>query len=268
MTYPDGIDALVNVNATDSLAAGGHAARHNSVNTALVEVKDYLVGALGSKASLSGASFTGDVDVKKSTPIFSLEASASGQAAEIQIRTGSSRRWAIRKNNAGESGSDAGSDLEIVRYSDANALLSTPLAIFRSNALTRMSGVQSNTTANAANVQVSANGDMLRSTSSIKYKTDVETLDIEHADKVLQLRPVWYRSTSEHDKPEWSHYGLIAEEVAEIDPRLVSFMENEDGTVEPEGVQYDRLVPHLISVVQRQRAEIDALTARLDAAGI
>jgi hypothetical protein len=42
MTYPDGIDALVNVNATDSLAAGGHAARHNSVNTALGEVKDFL----------------------------------------------------------------------------------------------------------------------------------------------------------------------------------------------------------------------------------
>jgi hypothetical protein len=42
MTYPDGIDALVNVNATDSLSGGGHAARHNSVNTALEEVKDFL----------------------------------------------------------------------------------------------------------------------------------------------------------------------------------------------------------------------------------
>jgi hypothetical protein len=55
MTYPDGIDALVNVNANDSLALGGHAARHNSVNTALVEVKDYLVGALGSKLDVSAA---------------------------------------------------------------------------------------------------------------------------------------------------------------------------------------------------------------------
>jgi hypothetical protein len=54
MTYPDGIDALVNVNANDTLAAGGHAARHNSVNTALVEVKDYLVGALGSKLPIAG----------------------------------------------------------------------------------------------------------------------------------------------------------------------------------------------------------------------
>jgi hypothetical protein len=58
MTYPDGIDALVNVNANDSLAAGGHAARHNSVNTALVEVKDYLVGALGSKLDTTTAAST------------------------------------------------------------------------------------------------------------------------------------------------------------------------------------------------------------------
>jgi hypothetical protein len=42
MTYPDGIDALVNVNANDTLAAGGHAARHNSVNTALEELADVL----------------------------------------------------------------------------------------------------------------------------------------------------------------------------------------------------------------------------------
>jgi hypothetical protein len=54
MTYPDGIDALVNVNAGDTLAAGGHAARHNSVNTALVEVKDYLGPALASKLDLAG----------------------------------------------------------------------------------------------------------------------------------------------------------------------------------------------------------------------
>jgi hypothetical protein len=45
MTYPDGIDALVNVNAGDSLALGGHAARHNSVNTALDEIKVYLAGS-------------------------------------------------------------------------------------------------------------------------------------------------------------------------------------------------------------------------------
>jgi hypothetical protein len=67
MTYPDGIDALVNVNATDTLAAGGHAARHNSVNTALVEVKDYLVGALGSKVDYPSGGADGDALIKSGT---------------------------------------------------------------------------------------------------------------------------------------------------------------------------------------------------------
>jgi hypothetical protein len=56
MTYPDGIDALVNVNAGDTLAAGGHAARHNSVNTALDEVKDLLnAGDAGEVLTAAGS---------------------------------------------------------------------------------------------------------------------------------------------------------------------------------------------------------------------
>jgi hypothetical protein len=56
MTYPDGIDALVNVNATDSLALGGHAARHNSVNTALGEVKDLLNGGSAGQVLIAAGS--------------------------------------------------------------------------------------------------------------------------------------------------------------------------------------------------------------------
>jgi hypothetical protein len=36
-------------------------------------------------------------------------------------------------------------------------------------------------------------------------------------------------------------------------------------STEPEGVQYDRLIPHLISVAQRQAAQIEETMARVDA---
>lgn len=145
----------------------------------------------------------------------------------------------------------------------------------------RSTSIYNTTTANAATLYISSAGTMYRSTSSAKYKTDIETLDAEHADIVFNLRPVWYRSTTGNDPEGWSYYGLIAEEVAELDPRLVHFgaaadcgcVEDNDGHIEhelscltePEGVQYDRLVPHLISVVQRQQAAIDALEARIAA---
>jgi hypothetical protein len=55
MTYPDGIDALVNVNATDTLAAGGHAARHNSTNTALEEVRNFLASGSANTVLTAGS---------------------------------------------------------------------------------------------------------------------------------------------------------------------------------------------------------------------
>jgi hypothetical protein len=79
------------------------------------------------------------------------------------------------------------------------------------------------TTASAANTHITTSGDLFRSTSSILYKTDVEDLNDEKTDIVYKLRPVWYRSTCPNDRTDWSWYGLIAEEVAELEPRLVQW---------------------------------------------
>ena len=125
------------------------------------------------------------------------------------------------------------------------------------------------TSANAANVFINSTGFLRRSTSSIKYKTDVETLEDSYADAILGCRPVWYRSTTGNDNPEHGYWGFIAEEVAEIDPRLVHWKTteisyDENGSAveapcdpEPEGVQYDRFVPHLLNLIKRQKEQIE-----------
>jgi hypothetical protein len=98
MTYPDGIDALVNVNANDTLAAGGHAARHNSVNTALVEVKDYLVGALGSKLDLAGGKILQIVRATDATTRTTNSTSltdVTGMAVTITPQKSDSAIWII-----------------------------------------------------------------------------------------------------------------------------------------------------------------------------
>ena len=125
--------------------------------------------------------------------------------------------------------------------------------------------IYNTTTATGANVNVDASGFLRRSTSSIKYKTNVETIQDQYADAILGCRPVWYQSTCEADKPEWGYWGFIAEEVAEIDPRLCFFKEEEDGALEPEGVQYDRFVPHLLNLIKRQQQAIETLEAKVAA---
>jgi hypothetical protein len=122
-------------------------------------------------------------------------------------------------------------------------------------------GSYDNTTGNAANVFISTTGLFSRSTSSIKYKTDVEDAELSYSESlVFNSRPVWYRSLSESDPSEYSYWGFIAEEVAEIDPRMVHW--GKDG---PEGVQYERYVVHLVSVIQKQKQQLDAIESRLAA---
>jgi hypothetical protein len=133
------------------------------------------------------------------------------------------------------------------------------------------------TTANAANVHVFASGGLLRSTSSSKYKTNIEDLQNKYADAVINCRPVWYRSTCASDNPSFGWWGFIAEEVAAIDPRLVHWKTveiayDEKGSAveipcdpEPEGVAYDRFVPHLLNLIKRQGEAIAELQAKVAA---
>jgi hypothetical protein len=105
----------------------------------------------------------------------------------------------------------------------------------------------------------------------------------------MKMRPVRYRSKAKGDNKDWTFYGLIAEELAELDPRLVHYSYPVVGkqTVEkeitldngkkelrmveefiygdeliPDGVQYERLTVLLINIVQRLRVELDELKAK------
>jgi hypothetical protein len=115
-------------------------------------------------------------------------------------------------------------------------------------------GVWNNTTGGGANVNVNSNGRVQRSTSSIKWKKDVETLEDSYVDNILDnVRPVWYRSKCEGDNPNYGFYGVIAEEVVEIDPRLVELGPDN----QPEGVYYTQFIPHLLNIAKRQKQKIE-----------
>ena len=79
------------------------------------------------------------------------------------------------------------------------------------------------TTASAANAVLdsAASNSLLRSTSSVKYKRDIEPLEPARAEALMAIDPIWYRSAAKADNPSWSWYGFAAEAVAEIDPRMV-----------------------------------------------
>jgi hypothetical protein len=102
-------------------------------------------------------------------------------------------------------------------------------------------------------------------------------------DATLAIEPIWFRSLASADDPSWSFYGLAAEDVAEIDPRLVNwgyrqedytlvirqqgkqdeygeYVRNPDAKLVPDGVQYDRVA---ILQIAALKARIEALEQRL-----
>ena len=76
---------------------------------------------------------------------------------------------------------------------------------------------------------------------------------------------MWYTAKEDADTPEaQGMYGLIAEEVAEVDPTLVYWAPDEErpGEERPESVHYLQLAPLLVNVVQQQRERIVQLETR------
>ena len=139
------------------------------------------------------------------------------------------------------------------------------------------------TTAEAANAVINADGTFSRSVSSEDYKTGIEPMLDEYADAIVQgTQPIYYRSTCEADPDDLSYWGISAEQLATIDPRLVHWghstkevpqplglppktVPDLDSPLKPVGVQYSRIVPALLNVLKRQGVTIASLEARVSA---
>ena len=121
----------------------------------------------------------------------------------------------------------------------------------------RITGAYTVTTGSAANVFVTTDGVLQRSTSSIKYKTDVEDYS-KGLKEVMQLRPVTFKSiNSNNDK---TYAGFIAEELADL--KLNELVENNDSG-EPDAISYAYMVTLLTKAIQEQQEQISLLKKRL-----
>ena len=110
-----------------------------------------------------------------------------------------------------------------------------------------------NTSGGAANVAISASGEFIRSTSSLKYKKDVQNATHGLAE-VLTLRPVTYKGKSEQDG-NTVFGGLIAEEVDAVG--LSEFVQYaDDGS--PDALAYGNMVSLCIKAIQELNQKLEA----------
>ena len=123
------------------------------------------------------------------------------------------------------------------------ALLTTPTMTPWSEIYhSRSESIYTTTTASSPNVFVTSTGELQRSTSSERYKKDIEhiSLNDQQYQAIRQVKPIAYKSTTEVDNPNWTFQSFSAEELAKASPTLVLWEYEETVIDEGTGLQVTR----------------------------
>ena len=92
--------------------------------------------------------------------------------------------------------------------------------------------------------------------SDVKLKEEIEPISDSKIEKLFDLEPVEYRLKTEIKKKK--HYGLIAQDVEEIYPELIS-----DSNLGFKNVNYIELIPLLLLKMKNMQKEIDDLREQI-----
>jgi len=136
---------------------------------------------------------------------------------------------------------------------------------------TFIAGISGTAVAGAA-VKVNANGQLGVAPSSERFKAEIKPID-KASEAILALKPVSFRYKKEVDPKGTAQFGLVAEQVAKVNPALV----DRDGNGEIYTVRYEavnamllneflkvhRKVEKLEATAVEQQKEIKTLTASL-----
>jgi len=174
---------------------------------------------------------------------------AIGKTSGSAITTGG-KNSILGQYSGNQGGLDIRTASNFIVLSDGDG---NPRMYFQATGEPTIPRLVTSTTASAANVFVSATtGELVRSTSALKYKQDIRNL--EELD-ISALRPIRYKSKCERDDQTKDHLGLIADEAAGAGfEELVTRNANN----EIEGFQYERLTVVLLKSLQSLKAEFDA----------
>ncbi len=110
----------------------------------------------------------------------------------------------------------------------------------------------------ASSMAIDASGKLGTTVSSRRFKHDIKPMD-EASEAILALKPVTFHYKS--DVKNTPCFGLIAEEVAGVNPDLV--VRNKDGEIW--SVRYDQVNAMLLNEFLKARRQIDAQQKQIDA---
>lgn len=135
---------------------------------------------------------------------------------------------------------------------------SNTIRIGTSQNTTYIAGISGQTAPSGAPVLVAANGRLGTTTSSQRFKRDIEDM-AEGSDAVLSLRPVRFKYKTDIDPDGIPQFGLIAEEVEKVEPRLIL----KDAEGKPLTVRYEAVNAMLLNEFLKEHRRMQTLDQRV-----
>jgi Chaperone of endosialidase len=106
-------------------------------------------------------------------------------------------------------------------------------------------------------VSINANGQLGTTVSSRRFKKDIKPMEMT-SESILALKPVTFHY--KNDSKGTRQFGLIAEEVAEVNPDLV--VRDKDGEIY--SVRYDQVNAMLLNEFLKQHKKVEAQSQKIE----
>ncbi|MDQ3198627.1 MAG: tail fiber domain-containing protein [Verrucomicrobiota bacterium] len=123
---------------------------------------------------------------------------------------------------------------------------------------TFVAGIRNAPLAAGVAVGISADGQLGVRASSARFKEAIQPMD-RASEVLLALQPVTFRYKKEIDPAALPQFGLVAEEVAKVDPDLVA----RDAAGKPFTVRYDEVNAMLLNEFLKEHRKVEAQDARI-----
>ncbi len=119
---------------------------------------------------------------------------------------------------------------------------------------TYIAGISGTTVAGGVAVQINTHGRLGTITSSVRYKEAIKPM-AKASEAIFSLQPVTFRYKRELDPEGTPQFGLVAEEVAKVDPELVA--RDEEGR--PYTVRYEAVNAMLLNEFLKEHRRLQAI---------
>jgi hypothetical protein len=161
-----------------------------------------------------------------------------GQSAGHNIATGSNNIQIASQGSKKDSG--------VIRIGDPSTQKQTFIA-----------GIHGTTVTKGVTVMIDSKGQLGVATSSARFKDDIQPMK-DASEVLLSLQPVTFRYKKELDSLGTPQFGLVAEQVAKVDPDLVT----RDDSGQPYTVRYEAVNTMLLNEFLKEHRKVDEQSHR------